>query len=532
LQQQQLSPTEETGLEQRLRSERSQSDARLNLEEALSVLRQRKWSILALTVLVMGAALLMSARQVPLYRSEAAVLIRPVETDGGLPMVNLITEAELAGSVAVAAIVVDNLRLDEGPRQLLRDLEVHSPGDTEIITISYTHEEPGEAQRRARGFVEAYFEYRHRTLTEGLVATAEAAQAELRTLRRRLEEIEGQLARADPDDPRTAALSSEASLIQNMIVERQLERVGLQEQPPIGNVIQPPELPRAPVSPNHVLNGGLGLFVGLAVGIGVAFVRDRLAGRIRSHSELEQRLGAPLLGAIPRVPTWKRRKDAFLVTNQEWDSPASEAYRMLRTGVVATASLHGARSLLVTSARAGEGKTATAANLAVALARAGKKVVLVSADMRRPRLHRFFGMGHETGLSDVLSGRAALSQVVRGLGRSVAGAGGDRLRFVTSGPIPNNPAELLGSTRMVEVLHELEAEADFVILDAPPLLPVTDALVLAPTVGGMLWVIGPRSSTEGSVSAARQQVDKVGGRILGAVMNGPDSSMTQVYYGY
>jgi capsular exopolysaccharide synthesis family protein len=231
------------------------------------------------------------------------------------------------------------------------------------------------------------------------------------------------------------------------------------------------------------------------------------------------------------VPQWRRRKRAFLVARTQWGSPAAEAYRILRASVLSAVQGDG-RSIVVTSPHGGEGKTATVANLAVVLARAGKRVSVVSADLRRPRLHEFFRANGDTGLTDVLAGRASLDQAMQKITYATSTAaerGSVSLWILPSGRVPENPAELLSSPAMEQVLTALEGSSDIVLIDVPPILPVSDALVVATLAGNVLLVIGPKSSNQTAIVSARQRLDKVGAHIIGGVLNGPDASSVQTY---
>jgi capsular exopolysaccharide synthesis family protein len=195
-------------------------------------------------------------------------------------------------------------------------------------------------------------------------------------------------------------------------------------------------------------------------------------------------------------------------------------------------STFGAKSIVVTSANSGEGKTATVANLAVVLARAGKRVSVVSADLRRPRLHEFFSGEGKVGLSDVLAGRLPLPDALQRVTLSTSTAfdlPAVSLRLLASGRSPDDPAELLTSGSLAQILKALEEASDFVLIDVPPILPVTDALVVSAVARNVLLVVGPKGGTRSSVLAARQQLDKVGAQILGGVLNGLDTSMVQTY---
>jgi capsular exopolysaccharide synthesis family protein len=335
-------------------------------------------------------------------------------------------------------------------------------------------------------------------------------------------------------DPNRSGLEASASLVRSSILDRQLAQAGLPTEGKGGRIIEPADQPLSPVSPNHTMNGAFGLVAGLAIGVGLAFLRDRLSERLRSPEGIEAYLEAPVLGAIPRVPAWRRRKEAFLVSAVQWRSPAAEAYRILRTNVLSAASAIDVKSIVVTSAYGGEGKSATAANLAVVLARAGKDVTLVSADLRRPRLHEFFNREEHMGLIDLLAGRTTLRQALQevavpthGFDTSMAS-----LRLLSSGNVAEDPGELLTSTTMARILAELERLSDIVLIDVPPVLPITDALVVAEVTKHVLFVIGPEASTRPAITSARQQLDRVGARILGGVLNGPDPSMSRTSYSY
>jgi capsular exopolysaccharide synthesis family protein len=209
-------------------------------------------------------------------------------------------------------------------------------------------------------------------------------------------------------------------------------------------------------------------------------------------------------------------------------SVAGEAYRVLPTNLVAAVAREGLKSILITSPDHREGKTTTSANLGIALAQAGKRVILVSADLRRPRLHEFFRIPRGPGLSEVLRGKEAVGRAVRSFDSSIS-AHVQNLRVLPSGGAVDNPAELLASGTMTKVLEALEGEADLVVVDVPPLLPVSDAVSLAPQVDGVLLVVGPKSTTSISLASCRKQVDNVGARFLGVVLNDLERGMVQSY---
>jgi succinoglycan biosynthesis transport protein ExoP len=533
-------PIPQSSVEQPLRSVRpSRPQVSPDLREALAVVWLRKWSILAITLLTLGVALLVSSWQTPIYEAQVRILVTPVTGFGSdstpLQEPNLATEAELIDSVAVAEIVADELAIPGPPRELLGNLSVDQPTDTEILQVGYRHPDPLQAQRRASAFADAYLQFRRESVTETVLSSVENAQDQIALLTADFETINRQLRGLSEDDPNRGILETRANLLSTQIVQLQLELISLPDEVTVGRIIQPAALPPRPVSPNHAVNGAFGLVAGLALGIGLAFLRDRLSERLRSSEEAEAYLEAPVLASIPRVPSWRRRREAFLVASVQWRSPAAEAYRVLRTSLLSAASALNVKSIAVTSANAGEGKSATVANLGVVLARAGKRVSLVSADLRRPRLNEFFRRDGSIGLVEVLSGKATLAQALQEVTLSASrgvGASPVRLRLLPSGRVPEDPTELLTSETMTKVLKALEDVSDIVLIDLPPVLPVTDALVVAAVTKNVILVIGPNASTRPAITSARQHLDRVGARIIGGVLNGPDASMSHTYYPY
>jgi capsular exopolysaccharide synthesis family protein len=250
----------------------------------------------------------------------------------------------------------------------------------------------------------------------------------------------------------------------------------------------------------------------LIAGVVLASLRDQARDRIQAPPLVARSLDAPILGSIPRTHRLLVGT-AHLASVDEPHGQAAEAYRTLRTNLLAVCRESKAKTILITIARQGEGKTSTAANLAVALAQAGRSVVLISADLRNPRVHAVFGIGNEQGLGQVLEGTLPLD-------KAMVETDLPELRILPSGPVDavDEPVELLQSDRMAEVLQEC-CRSDFVVVDGPPIFPVADSLVLADLVDGVLFVTDAQSSTQVSVAQSRRQIHQVGGRILGGILN-------------
>lgn len=514
-------------------AEPPREEGRAPLREYFGILWLRKWSIILVTLLLLGAALLFSSQQTPMYASEARYLVQPVTISGQESVanqVNMETERQLVSSTQVTEAVIDRLELEAPTPAILSELEVTVVPGTEILAIRYEADAPDEAQRLANGFAKSYAKFRRDQVVDDLLAATEDIDTEIADISSQIADINvelGDLPEGSPDrGPLTADLASLNARLSSLEQDKGdlLEPANVQ----VGQVVQPAGLSLQPVSPDHVRTGILALLAGLLLGVGVAFLRERLDDRLRSRVDLEEHIGAPVLAVVHKVPSWRRRAETPLITVTEPRSGTSEAFRTLRTSLLFAASQRDAKTLLVTSPHAGEGKTATSANLAVVLAQARKRVLLISADLRKPRLHRFFDVPNDVGLTSVLIGETKPWEVVVDVGM-------EHLKVVPSGPVPGNPAELLGSDAMGRLLGQFRDVADFVILDSAPALVVADALTLAPFVDAALFVADAEHTTRSAVIHARNQMEQVNASIIGAVLNNFDPSKAKsspYYYSY
>jgi capsular exopolysaccharide synthesis family protein len=284
-------------------------------------------------------------------------------------------------------------------------------------------------------------------------------------------------------------------------------------------------LPSTPSNKDYTSPVFLALIVGLALGVGLAFARERLDERVTDRDHFEAALGAPILAIVPRVPGWRNRNEAKLVSVSAPDGAASEAYRTARTTLLYLAREGGLNVIAITGPGQGEGKTTTTGNLAVSLAQIGKRVVMISCDLRKPRLHRFFGLQNEVGLADVLMG---LIDVPGALFKTQVPG----LLLMPSGHTPHNPAELLASDAMDSLIDELSKVADYVILDTAPALVVADALGLAPKVDGVIVVAEAQKSHRSSLEYMAAQLQRSGGQLIGGILNNLDPSISKKYGSY
>jgi len=324
-------------------------------------------------------------------------------------------------------------------------------------------------------------------------------------------------------DPKVAAAVADAVGQQFTLTVADLESVSKGNSSPVKvSIVSAPTTPVTPISPKPTRNLALGVVLGLLLGLGLALLRDLLDTTIKGEKDCAEVTDATVLGAIsfdsdaPKHP---------LIVQVDPHSPRAEAFRTLRTNLQFVDVANQARSMVFTSSLPGEGKTTTAANLAITMAASGARVCIVEGDLRRSRLLEYLGMEGSVGLTNVLIGQAALGDVLQQFGDT-------SLYILGSGSTPPNPSELLGSPTMIQTLRELESRFDFVIIDSPPLLPVTDAAVLSTIAGGTVVVVGAGLVNRDHLTKSLQSLNAVNGRVLGLVLNRLPTKGADSYYYY
>ena len=277
-------------------------------------------------------------------------------------------------------------------------------------------------------------------------------------------------------------------------------------------VIEPARPGDAPIRPDKRRILGMGLIIGLVLGIGVAFGMEFLDQRIHSTEEVAALLGVPVLGLVPNISTNESPSVRGRKVLLEPSSDISESYRTIRTAVYFAARDEKTKKLLITSPAPGDGKTTSASNLAISMAQAGQRVLLVDADFRRPTLHKIFEIIPEIGLSSVMSGLAPLEKAIY---RTEV----ENLHLLPCGPIPRNPSEILNGQAFADLLEGLERKYDHIVIDSPPVAPVTDARILGALCDETILVLRAEKSTRRVSEHARESLVSVGANILGVIVN-------------
>jgi len=433
----------------------------------------RRWpTILAVMLLSVVLAALATIRMTPTYESSIEMFVASSQSSSDAQYQNQLFSQQRAKSYArlltgedVAKRVVDDLRLPISADEFAQHVTAEVVTDTVILRATVSDESAKQAQLLASKLGEVFV---------GYIGS--------------LETPEGQ-----DTSPIKVSVVGEA------------------------------DLPGSPASPNVVLNIALGIIVGLILGLVVAAVREMLDNSIRTFEDVGRVIGAPALGtieydkAIPSQP---------LLTSLPDHHPRLEAIRILRTNLQFVDVDRSVKVIVVTSSVPGEGKSTTAANLALALAQSGNRVALVEGDMRRPRISEYLGVEGSVGLTTVLVGQVPLADAMQLVLP-------DGLEVLTSGKLPPNPSDIIQTQAMKDLMLTLRDTYDFVLVDAPPLLPVTDAALLAALADGAILIVRHGKTSRELVEMSSERLESVGARLLGVVINMvPQKGGSSYGYGY
>ncbi len=450
----------------------------MDVQDYVRVLRAHWLGILGFLVLGLAVAGGTTALQPKEYTAQTSGIVAATEksTDTGTSLAgNTLAQSKVKSYVdmgswrTVALYAITTLHLKDSPEALVNRVKVTNPTDTVILQVTAKATTP----KGARDLAQAWL--------QGIVR---------------------QVAQVEQTGGGTAAVKVIAG--------------------------DSARLPSSPSSPNWKLNLLIGAVAGLLFGVVYAAVRDRSDRRIRSAVDVQRTTGHAVVGAIPVEPSMAKNPRLLSVdgSNDAGLAILAEAFRSLRTNLQYMSVDDPPRSIVVTSSAPGDGKSFTAANLAIALSATGQDVILIDGDLRRPRVAEMFGLVGDAGLSDVLAGRAAVGDVIQ----SVYGT--STLHVLAAGAIPPNPSEILGSAKMRDLIKTLSRRS-MVIVDAPPLLAVTDAAILSTRADGTLVVARTGSTTREMLGLAVDTLATVKGKVLGVILNRvPTKGSGKVYYGY
>jgi len=522
----------------------------MEIREYLQILKRRKW-VLILTALVTCAVVSVGTYLMPPTYSASATLRVAQAHSASIEYVDYMyaerlmsTYVEISRSRPILEEVIERLELSMMPEDLANKIKVEALADTELMRISVGDGNPRRARDTANVLATLLIEQSQSLYSGGGKSTPEILQEQLKVIEGNLEQdrasLQSLMNRAASAQGEIEALNNKITLEEEtyaMLLRRYEEaRVAEAMRASSITVVEPAIEPEVPSKPRKRLNIILGALVGLVGGTGLVFLVENLDTTLYTMEQVSDVSGLPILGKIPefrgqggiaiytsgipipvlgKIPVIKVRKlrgQEGIAIYTRGDSPQGEAYRLLRTNILSLNRDTPLKTLLITSAGQKEGKTTVVANLAHAMARAGRKVVAVDGNLRLPALSHASELPNEVGLSSILEQRASLEEALQHTRIP-------RLQVLTSGPLPSNPTELLGAPEMVVLLDQLIQEFDIVLIDTSSLLAVADAVVLAPLVDGVMVVIGLAQATQGAVEAALKQLADVKAKPVGVIVN-------------
>ncbi|HUQ63689.1 MAG TPA: polysaccharide biosynthesis tyrosine autokinase [Acidimicrobiales bacterium] len=495
---------------------------RLELRDDLRVLRKRKGTVILTVALLVGVTLAVSYLQTPVYEARTEVLLQSRPTES-------LFDSNTGQVLDPGRVVQTQIRvfLSQPVRDAVKQqlgvtpaVSVDGVADTDVVQVKAESTVAKRAATVADAYANAYIEFRRKQAVDDILAASTQIQAQIDDLQKQIDATEGEVAAAPAAQQssvrQSVTVRKDALVSQQAVFRQKLDQLQVDQAIKSGGaqLVTPATVPTSPVRPQPLRNAVIALVLGLVLGIGLVFLVEYLDDSVKGKDDLERASGGlPVLGVIPLVE-WKDREQPQVISLADPRSPASEAYRTLRTSIQFMALERPVRTMQITSPSPEEGKSTTIANLAVAIARAGQRVVILDCDLRRPRMHEFFGLDRSIGFTSVLLGKVPLSAALQPVPNQ------SRLSILASGPPPPNPSELLSSVRTVEVLTSLQAEADIVLIDCPPVLPVTDALVVSGRVDATLVVCVAGSTSRKEAARAIELLRQVDAPLVGTVLNG------------
>ncbi len=513
----------------------------MELKQYVSTLWKWNWLIVLSTVVASVFSFWATSRMPRVYMTTTTLMVGrfiqtadPTGQDFQISQLLAQSYVQLVRRQPILQGAIETLGLNVPWQALAGQVNVHLVAGTQLIQISVQDTDPQRAKILADEIARQLIlqsptpveqeQGQHRQFVSQQLETL---QVQIEDAEKQIEELQGRLA-LENSARGIQDIQNQIEVLQGKITTWRGNYTGLLDfyqgsRTNYLSVVEPAMVPTTPVSPNTKLNVLLAAAIGFTLAAGAAFLLDYLDDTIKTDDDVDRVLNLPTLGAITRIRRVREPSD-HLVTLQYPYSPTTEVYRVLRTNIQFSSLNNPSPQLLVTSASPREGKTTTACNLAITIAYAGKRVILVDTDLRRPSVHRFFGVSNQVGLTsllldDALPVEAALVET------SVEG-----LKLMPSGPLPPNPAELLGSEPMKRRLDQMKELADVIIFDSPPILAVADATILGAICSGVILVVDAGRARSDVVRRARETLSQVNLKVLGVVLNKLSARRAGGYY--
>lgn len=501
----------------------------MELHSYYSILQRRKWIVILSVLLGTAIAIAITFFSTPQYEASTTVRVLTIGSGSITTARPDIVYTERLVSTYSRILTGDTVR-EQIKEQLnlaeLPDLAVQTIPQTELIRITAEAPDPEDARKIVNTAAEIlvtsnrefYSGGGGQTLQQILAQRLTVAEEELARAR---QDYEAALA-SNPQDELGVAIARDTLDVReqtyaSLLTQYDAARLEETLRANAISIIEPAETPIVPAKPKPIINIALGFVVGLVTGVGLAFLAENLDTTLYTTEQIETTTQLPTVGQIPGS------KDELTIARLgSGHYLQMESFRRLRTNILATGE-DGSQVVLLTSAKRGEGKSTVASNLAVTIAQSGREVVIVDCDLRLPNVHKLFDLLNKRGLTNILAGEVVVDEAVQN-------SSFPRVQVITSGPLPPNPTELLGSQRMTDLIEQLKEKYDFIILDTPALLSVADAAVLAPAVDNVILVVAQSQTRRGDVQTVLQQLSNVRVKSMEVVVNRAEANGSYAYY--
>jgi capsular exopolysaccharide synthesis family protein len=514
----------------------------MELRHYLNLIWKWMWLVVLSVVVAAGSSYLASKAATPLYRTKTTLMVGRITENPELSSIDVYTGQQLTYTYTqlvrrqpVLQGVIDSLGLNMSWQALANQVSSNIVQQTMLIEISVVDTDPYRAAVLADAIGQQLIQHSSTSASANSPEEVNFIQSQLADLQNKIEDAEDEITRLSQEmDAASSARQIQDLQNQITILETKISgwqytytqyRISLQGGDANAlSVIEPASINPVPISPNVRMNVLMAAAIGMVLAIGGAILIEYLDDTVKTAEDVNRVTGLAMIGAIPRI-----NGDDYpnkLVAASQPLSPIAEAFRVLRTNLQFSAVDDPPKSVMVTSPSPSEGKSITLANLAVVIAQSGVRVILVDTDLRRPVLHRIFNLPNRNGFSD-----AILSQEGE-FEKYLQTTQVENLLLLSSGSLPPNPAELLASQRMKELIETLERSADLVLFDSPPVLVVTDAAVLGASVDGVVFVNDAGRSRSNDVRRGMEELKRVRANILGVVLNRMNARGAGYYYYY
>lgn len=502
----------------------------IDIRQYLALFWQWAWLIALVTVLAGLVAFLVSQRMTPVYSASTTLYINEAPSTKATDYNSIITSERISGTYSkmiTTRPILEEVANRVGVTIAYLDgrITVNPIRDTTLIQITVKSSDPILAAQIANELANVFSERVILIQEERFNVSKESLQTQISDMEAQIDDVISALVTEDDAGVKASLetkLTQYRAIYSNLILS--YEQIRLAEAQTVSTVmaVDPATVPTEPISPQVMRNAALAAMVGLMLAVGVIFLIEALDDTLKTPEDVRKTLGLPVLGVIAKHDS----EDEKPITNTTPRSPVAEAFRSLRTNIQYTAVDSPLESLLIISTDPQEGKSTVVTNLGVVFAQLGRKVTLIDADLRKPSLHRKVGVQNRTGLTALFVRSMDTLELI------MQKTDIPNLNVITSGELPPNPSELLGSKKMQSILDKIKESSDMIIIDSPPALAVTDSLVMVPYVDAVLLVIKPGFTKAKSALMIVEQFKRSNANLIGVVINELDLGRSRYSYKY